>query len=178
MSSSAPILNDCQTGDCVKQPSSSTSGGNTRKRKRSRPSTSVARQPSPSEENANRSRPKRTTSRRATSESPLVHGTCDVRPLPTGRGRGGGSRKVTSSRTYKGPSSSSAAEELVLSSETKDREDTGVTEDGLTPAERDIPDTQLLCNLGKHPSVYARSGQVRHIAIYYFSSSPSFCLVE
>lgn len=35
-----------------------------------------------------------------------------------------------------------------------------VFEDDLTPKERAIPDTPLLHNLGKHPSVYARAGRV------------------
>uniref|UniRef100_A0A5B7ALD1 Aminotransferase-like plant mobile domain-containing protein n=1 Tax=Davidia involucrata TaxID=16924 RepID=A0A5B7ALD1_DAVIN len=34
-----------------------------------------------------------------------------------------------------------------------------VLEDDLTPEERAIPDTPLLHNLGKHPSVYARAGR-------------------
>lgn len=40
----------------------------------------------------------------------------------------------------------------------------------LKPAQRAIPDTSLLHNLGNHLSVYARAGRVRHIALLFFMS--------
>lgn len=51
-----------------------------------------------------------------------------------------------------------------------------VFERDLTPAERAIPDTPLLNNLGYHLSAYARVGRVRHIAICSFLSL--LCLSE
>lgn len=36
-----------------------------------------------------------------------------------------------------------------------------VTEDVMSPEQRTIPDTPLLHNLGKHPSIYARLGRVK-----------------
>lgn len=48
----------------------------------------------------------------------------------------------------------------------------------LTPAERDIPGTSLLHDLGNHLSAYARAGRVRHIAICYCSSCPSLFLFK
>ena len=36
-----------------------------------------------------------------------------------------------------------------------------VTEDVIPPEQRGIPDTPLLHNLGKHPSIYARLGRVK-----------------
>lgn len=196
MPSSATVVNDCEKGDCVQIPSSSTSGvpGNTTtrevigaprnatttqsprkqgKRKRSCGSTSLAKgdgQPSSSEANINPPRSRRTTSRR------FVGGTSDVPLPPTGRGQGRRSiscRNARSSRTSETPGSSS-----VRADEEPDVEpgssDARIAEDDLTPAERNIPGTQLLPNLGEHPSVYARAGRVMHIAIYYYSSGPSF----
>lgn len=45
-----------------------------------------------------------------------------------------------------------------------------VFERDLTPAERAIPDTTLLSDLGYHLSAYARVGRVRHILICSFLS--------
>lgn len=197
MSSSAPIVNDYENGDCVQRQSSRTSGvpvapSNAtttqasgrlqRNRKRSRGSTSARAegQPSSSEANANPTSSRRTTPRRvieddiipaerAISESPLVRGTSNVPLQPSGirqRSRSISRRNTSSSRTCGRPGSSSARadEEPNISSETDDTEPVSsgsrVTEDGLTPAERNIPGTQLLRKLGAHPSVYARAGLV------------------
>ncbi|KAK1397326.1 hypothetical protein POM88_007189 [Heracleum sosnowskyi] len=148
-------------------------------RKRSRGSTSLARadgQPSPTEANANSTRSRRITPKqviedditpveRTISESLLFRGATNA-PLPlTGRGQWNRSisrRNTSSSRTCERPGSSSAgAEEPDISSETADIEPgsrDARDEDDLTPAERNISGTQLLSNLGNHPSVYARAG--------------------
>lgn len=55
---------------------------------------------------------------------------------------------------------------------------TSVFERDLTPAERAIPATTLLHNLGNHLSAYARAGRVRHSAICFYSSFLSLFLVK
>ncbi|KAL1817885.1 hypothetical protein ACET3Z_020459 [Daucus carota] len=150
-------------------------GRNHGNRKRSRGSTSLAReegQTSSSEPNAIPTRSRRTTPRTVIEDyitpaegailhSPLVRGTSDVPFPPSGGHQSRSGRKASLSRTYEGSRSSSATGDEVpgISSETADREDAGVSEDDLTPAERAISATRLLSGLGKHPSVYARAGR-------------------
>ncbi|KAF1002949.1 hypothetical protein AG4045_011462 [Apium graveolens] len=177
-SSTSGVRSNTTTSEVTGAPRNATTAQTSRKqpgkRKRSCGRTSLAKgdgQPS-SEANVNPPRSRRTistrfgeddmtTADRAISDSQLVGGTADV-PLPsTGRGQGRRSisrRNTRSSRTYDTPGSSSerADEEPDIEPGSSD---TRVAEDDLTPTERRIPDTQLLRNLGKHPSVYARAGQ-------------------
>lgn len=252
MPTSATIVNDCENGDCVQQPSSSTSGvlmnATTRevigaprnamtrealrqqgKTKRSCGSTSLAKgdgQPCSSEAGINPPRSRRTTPRRsgeddmttadkAISDSQIVRGTSDVPLPPTGRhqesrntnkrsssssaravgepgsnnttiAHASGRHKINRKRSRGTSRSSTTDERPGSSSERADEEsdieagstDARVTEDDLTPAEKNIPGTLLLGNLGGHPSVFARAGLVRHISIYYYSSGPSLFLVD
>ncbi|KAL8147478.1 protein MAINTENANCE OF MERISTEMS-like [Apium graveolens] len=135
--SSGTIVNNCENGDCFQQQSSRRQQ---EKRKRSRGSTSLGNGDGNSSIVVN-------------NNPPRSHGASDVHLPPTRRGQGNGSssrRSLRSSRTDERSGSSS--------DEDPDIEPGSNDEDDLTPAERNIPGTQLLKNLGKHPSVYARAG--------------------